>query len=733
MSTRYCGSCLNTFASDPTSCPNMGCGRQRPRGGWGRILGPGDLIDRHYRVDRVLALGGAGLTYLARAVDASGRPQPPELAIKVLFAERATGSYLRRLANEAQLLQDLDHEHVVRCRGFVQRAGQAPYLVTLFESGGSLQQHLQRVGQLHAEVACSVLAQVLDGLDAAHRFGVVHRDLKPANVLLAEPTPRELTPWVRVADFGIAKVQAAIGAGLTQAGTFVGTPEYAAPEQFEGLQPQPATDIFAAGGLLYFLLTGRPPVQLRVRGDPLACYEILLEQLPPRLPPLSIPATQQARLQHVIDGVMVPSANKRWGVEQILDHIGHLVRGPEQHSHQPAPTAIPAEQDSTTMVGYIATGEPTIPKGRAAPPPPPGDDLTILEPLPTPEPSRPRAEPVHWTPPSPTSPPAEPPPAAAPAAPAPPAQVYILYNPTTRPPPPPPPPRGAPPARAHAPPPPPPPPRRPPPPAASPAEPAPLSLDDLFSSASSSPARRPGPAAPAAPPAPPPSSDPFDTLTRKLSALEPEDPFSSLAPRGAARRRKPAPTPAAPAEPAAPAPEPEAGLWRPPAGRALPQPLPSSPGELLALLGEVRAEDRAPIIASLQRLDRYELARSLRAWRAGSDARGGRGVGLAIAALGGADLAAVARNLVRAKEPTVRCCAAEALGAVAAGSLLSTLARMLEDPEPAVRACAARAIGHACQRTGDAGLGRSWLQRIEKDADQAVARARKQALQRLGG
>jgi len=679
MSTRYCGSCLNTFASDPTSCPNMGCGRQRPRGGWGRILGPGDLIDRHYRVDRVLALGGAGLTYLARAVDASGRPQPPELAIKVLFAERATGSYLRRLANEAQLLQDLDHEHVVRCRGFVQRAGQAPYLVTLFESGGSLQQHLQRVGQLHAEVACSVLAQVLDGLDAAHRFGVVHRDLKPANVLLAEPTPRELTPWVRVADFGIAKVQAAIGAGLTQAGTFVGTPEYAAPEQFEGLQPQPATDIFAAGGLLYFLLTGRPPVQLRVRGDPLACYEILLEQLPPRLPPLSIPATQQARLQHVIDGVMVPSANKRWGVEQILDHIGHLVRGPEQHSHQPAPTAIPAEQDSTTMVGYIATGEPTIPKGRAAPPPPPGDDLTILEPLPTPEPSRPRAEPVHWTPPSPTSPPAEPPPAA------------------------------------------------------SPPEPAPLSLDDLFSSASSSPARRPGPAAPAAPPAPPPSSDPFDTLTRKLSALEPEDPFSSLAPRGAARRRKPAPTPAAPAEPAAPAPEPEAGLWRPAAGRALPQPLPSSPGELLALLGEVRAEDRAPIIASLQRLDRYELARSLRAWRAGSDARGGRGVGLAIAALGGADLAAVARNLVRAKEPTVRCCAAEALGAVAAGSLLSTLARMLEDPEPAVRACAARAIGHACQRTGDAGLGRSWLQRIEKDADQAVARARKQALQRLGG
>ncbi|MFH1468913.1 MAG: serine/threonine-protein kinase, partial [Pseudomonadota bacterium] len=395
MATCYCPTCLNTFTGAPARCPNLGCGRERPGQGWGRILEAGDLIDRHYRVDRVLALGGAGLTYLCRAVDGSGRPVPPELAVKVLFAERATGAYLRRLANEAQILQDLDHDHIVRCRGFVQRAGQPPYLVTLFEAGGTLQQHVRQVGPLPAPVAAGVLVQVLKGLSMAHSAGVVHRDLKPANVLLHAPCGRAETPWVRVADFGIAKAEAPIGAGLTQAGVFVGTPEYAAPEQYEGSQPLPATDLFAAGGLLFYLLTGRPPIQLEVRGDPLDCHERLLEQLPPRLPPGALPPAEQAALQEVLDHLALPDPGSRWAIPRIMEALRPLAQPAERpvatapavpYPSAPATAPPPLLADATLL-------EPALP---APAPAPPAFDLgaaTLLEPAPAaapPPPTRPQ-------------------------------------------------------------------------------------------------------------------------------------------------------------------------------------------------------------------------------------------------------------------------------------------------------------------------------------------------------
>ena len=486
MATFYCPACLNTFQGSPPRCPNMGCGRDRPHTGWGRILGPGDLIDRHYRIDRVLALGGAGLTYLARAVDAGGHPVPPELAIKVLFEERASGTFLRRLANEAQLLQDLDHDHIVRSRGFVQRAGQPPYLVTLFEAGGTLQQHVKRVGPLPPSAACGVLWQVLKALSMAHAADVVHRDLKPANVLLAAAVARDVTPWVRVADFGIAKVSAPIGAGLTQAGTFIGTPEYAAPEQLEGQPPVPATDIFAAGGLLYFMLTGRPPLQLSARGDPLAVYELLLEQLPPQLPQLGIDGDSQGRLQRVLDNVSIASASQRWSVPRILEELAPLIAKPARSS---APTAAPPIPDhqaaQPTMAGW--TSEPPAPVLGAY-------DATLLEPPP--------AEPVR--------PPSLPQPAdatmvAPPQLPVPAAQ---------------------------------------PPPPAPPQKPRALSLDDLFSSPTV-PRQRP---APVDAPPPPVSDDPFAALGRGPAPPPPlDDPFAALAmPRSAP---SPSPAAAAPPRP----------------------------------------------------------------------------------------------------------------------------------------------------------------------------------------
>jgi serine/threonine-protein kinase len=336
-------------------------------------------------------VGGAGITYLAMEVDADGRPQPPDLAIKVLYTARDSGPFLRRLSNEAQILQELAHDHIVECRGFVHRTGHAPYLVTLFEDGGSLTHHLERVGPLPPPVAAGVMKQVLLALDVAHQRGVVHRDLKPDNVLLGAKVGRDTLPWVRVTDFGIAKVFGGVGSRLTRLGAFVGTPEYAAPEQFEGMTPTPATDVYAAGALFYYLLCGEQPVRFTHRMDIEHCYEELLDQIPPRLPEQTGPPGPWALGQRVLDQTMHPRQGDRWTIQQILSHISPLVPpdGPKRPTRVPATFAFEAPSPPAVLE---AEGPSTVPPSedgrRPATPNKTSDDMEpVDEPslLPTPD------------------------------------------------------------------------------------------------------------------------------------------------------------------------------------------------------------------------------------------------------------------------------------------------------------------------------------------------------------
>jgi len=271
-----------------------------------------------------LAVGGAGLTYLAREIDAYGSAIEPDLAIKVLYTSRAEGSFLRRLSNEAQILQELDHDNIVTCMGFVQRVGTEPYLVTLFEKGGNLQGFIERSGPVSPRVAAGILLQVLLALDVAHQRGVVHRDLKPDNVLLREIVPQNTVPHVRLTDFGIAKISGGLSSQLTQHGSFVGTPEYAAPEQFRGKDATAATDVFATGGLLLYLLTGRPPFAFQQRTDITAAYKEVLAALPPRLEHVDGSASELKVLQTVIDHTMIDDPKKRWTIYQVITRLRQL-------------------------------------------------------------------------------------------------------------------------------------------------------------------------------------------------------------------------------------------------------------------------------------------------------------------------------------------------------------------------------------------------------------------------
>jgi serine/threonine protein kinase len=422
--THYCTRCLTTFYEDSTACPNLSCGRDRPGGGWSLVLGKGDLLDRHYLIERALAVGGAGITYKAREVDSLGVAQPPDLAIKVLYAARASGSFLRRLSNEAHILRELQHDNIVDCRGFVHRTGAEPYLVTLFEEGGSLADHVRQVGAVAPGVAAGIVRQILLALDQAHERGIIHRDLKPDNVLLREAVPRDVVPSVRVADFGIAKVAGGLG-GMTQLGAFVGTPEYAAPEQFQGQRSTPATDVFAVGGLLYFLVAGEVPVRFSQRADPEACLEELLLQVPPKVPSTAgISGREREALQRLIDRVMQPDPEARWTVHQTLRGLQTLVprthdasystleltdRGAPSRNAAPgisSPTftadwteETPKLEEPDALVSPVRTewvqrGVPEAPAEVPPPPPPPPPPAPPPQVDPLPAATRPAAEPA---------------------------------------------------------------------------------------------------------------------------------------------------------------------------------------------------------------------------------------------------------------------------------------------------------------------------------------------------
>jgi serine/threonine-protein kinase len=364
--TRYCSRCLTTFGSDADRCPNLGCRSARPASGWGELLEDGAVIDRTYRVHRRLAIGGAGVTYLGREVGEGEAEVGPLLALKVLYQQRDQGPYLRRLATEAQILQGLNHPQIVECRGFVQRAGHSPYLVTRFEAGGSLLDHIRRVGILPPRAAAGVAMQVCDALAVSHRQGVIHRDLQPENVLLEAEVPRTTVPNIRVADFGIAKVFGGVGDRLTRVGAFIGTPQYAAPEQFDGMAPEPATDVYAVGALLYFCLTARPVADFMSELDIEDQREHLVRHLPPVVKNVESPEVPW--INETLAAAMTPDPGDRLAIDVMAERLHKIALG-EDPGRLVAPAPMPERTRSESGDVASALHQGTITnQGRGAAP-----------------------------------------------------------------------------------------------------------------------------------------------------------------------------------------------------------------------------------------------------------------------------------------------------------------------------------------------------------------------------
>src|SRR3954471_23365777 len=208
-----------------------------------------------YEIGAVLGRGAFAVVYAARH---RGLNRP--VAIKRLSPDLLRSSDAReRFAAEARVLASLDHPHIVRVYDFVEHEDICAFVMERMPSGTLA--HRIVSGRPPREWSCAVMLGALHGLEHAHRQGVLHRDVKPENLLFGDES------HVKVADFGIAKVVGAQGARLTATAAAIGTPAYMAPEQVSRTAGplSSATDVWAAGAVLYELLAGKPP--FAIEGD----------------------------------------------------------------------------------------------------------------------------------------------------------------------------------------------------------------------------------------------------------------------------------------------------------------------------------------------------------------------------------------------------------------------------------------------------------------------------------
>ncbi len=248
---RFCPECGQEYGPDDVRCTRDGTALLDLPDDDALV---GQQLGVRYTILRNLGTGGMGSVYLARqhAMDRM-------VAIKVLRRAYADDKEaIGRFHREVKAVSRVQHVNCITVHDF----GQTPdhgllYIVMEYLQGRTLEGLLQEQGRFPPDRVARILGQVSDALAAAHWAGVLHRDLKSANVMLV---PQAGNPdFVKVLDFGIAKVQTLEEATVTQPGTFCGTPAYLSPEAALGRPPDVRSDLYALGVLMFELLTGSLP------------------------------------------------------------------------------------------------------------------------------------------------------------------------------------------------------------------------------------------------------------------------------------------------------------------------------------------------------------------------------------------------------------------------------------------------------------------------------------------
>ena len=270
-----------------------------------RRFGDYELLER-------IASGGMGVVYKARQLSVNR-----VVALKMIVGgQLATEAEVLRFHAEAEAAAHLDHPNIVPIYEVGEHEGRH-YFTMKFIDGGNLAAQVDRLRH-DPLAAAKLLADCAVAVHYGHRRGILHRDLKPANILLdADGRPH-------VSDFGVAKRMDA-ATGLTQSGTVLGTPAYMAPEQAAGRVKDitTAADVYSLGGILYELLTGRPPF---VAGSPHETIRQVMEQPPAR--PRALDATVDRDLETICLKCLDKDRRLRYrSAEELADELRRYVNG----------------------------------------------------------------------------------------------------------------------------------------------------------------------------------------------------------------------------------------------------------------------------------------------------------------------------------------------------------------------------------------------------------------------
>jgi serine/threonine-protein kinase len=256
----------------------------------------GELIAGRYRLGDRLGVGGMSTVQLA-----FDERLEREVAVKLLAEHLAEDpQFISRFQREAQAAARLIHPNIVQVydSGFDDQSSRH-FIVMEYVRGQSCAEILRERGYLDVTEAVSIIEQACQGLDYAHRHGVIHRDVKPGNLLVSEDNA------VKLADFGIAK--AAEQSSITQVGSVLGTAAYLAPEQARGEEAGPAADIYSLGVVAYQLLAARLPYEAA------SLNELALKQqqeVPPRVDELN--GEVQPPLGYAIARALHPDPGTRY-------------------------------------------------------------------------------------------------------------------------------------------------------------------------------------------------------------------------------------------------------------------------------------------------------------------------------------------------------------------------------------------------------------------------------------
>ncbi|MWA13037.1 serine/threonine-protein kinase [Streptomyces sp. BA2] len=255
------------------------------------------VIAGRYRLDARLGRGGMGVVWQATDQFLGRRVAVKELALDDTLSESDAMQQRERTLREARAAAQLRHPHIIVVHDVVVQSDH-PYIVMELIEGGSLAARISRAGPMSAREVARMGIALLGALRVAHAAGVLHRDIKPANVLMEEATGR-----VVLTDFGIAQVSGATT--LTEIGSFVGSPEYTAPERMSGERTGPESDLWSLGALLVTAMTGESPF----RRDSISgvLHAVVFDEIRP--PPAAAP------LLPVILGLLERDPERRLGVE----------------------------------------------------------------------------------------------------------------------------------------------------------------------------------------------------------------------------------------------------------------------------------------------------------------------------------------------------------------------------------------------------------------------------------